>query len=78
MHRGIRLLRLRRTLPPRREIVVPEEDYKKILKVSDQAFRDLITVAWECGPRSQELLPLEIRNRDLSLLAMDRVSPKYG
>ena len=52
--------------PPRREIVVSEPHYRKILELTkDAEFRDLITVAWECGARAQELLPLEIRHLEL-------------
>jgi integrase len=52
--------------PPRREIVVPETDYRKILELTkDGEFRDLISVAWECGARAQELLPMEIRHLEL-------------
>jgi len=52
--------------PPRREVVIPVEHYRKMLELTnDQNFRDLITVAWECGPRPQELLPMRVRHLEL-------------
>lgn len=51
----------------RRESVIDEEQYDRILSLcSDRSFRDLLTVAWECGPRPHELLRVEGRHVDLT------------
>lgn len=43
----------------RREVIIPEDHYKTMLAATkDQTFRDLLTVAWECGPRPQEIIGL--------------------
>jgi integrase len=50
-----------------RENPVTDEHYERMLKgTRDQEFRDLITVAWECGPRPQELLAMSVRHVELA------------
>lgn len=49
----------------RREVVIPDDHYRKMLEVKDEAFRDLITVAWEVGARPQEILIVEAKDVDL-------------
>jgi integrase len=51
--------------PPHREDFVTEEEYDAVLAHSDEVFRDLVIVAWECGPRPQELLAVEARHVEL-------------
>lgn len=52
----------------KRERVISPEEYATILShCTDAAFRDLLTVAWECGPRPQELVRVEARHVDLEL-----------
>jgi integrase len=51
--------------PPHREDFVTEEEYNAVLDNSDEFFKNLIIVAWECGPRPQELLALEARHVEL-------------
>jgi integrase len=51
--------------PPegKREQVVSAEQYKALHEhIRDEAFRDLLTVAWETGCRPQELLKVEARH----------------
>jgi integrase/recombinase XerC len=46
-----------------RELVIDDQLFAKILKyVRDEAFEDLLTLAWETGARPQELLSLEARH----------------
>jgi len=49
-----------------REVVIPNEHYRYMLENSDPCFRDLITVAWESGPRPQELTTVEKRHVDFA------------
>lgn len=50
----------------RRETVILEPEFKQLLKlVNDEAFRDLLTAAWETGARPQELVRVEVRHIDL-------------
>ncbi len=49
----------------KRTIVIPPEEYARILEnIRLDAFRDLVTVAWESGARPQELLKFEARHFD--------------
>ncbi len=49
-----------------REDYVTEAEYRIIMEHSkDQPFRDLLTVAWECGARPQELFTVEAGNVEL-------------
>ncbi len=51
--------------PPQgsRDQVVSPEEYRRLLtQVRDEAFRDLLTVAWETGCRPQELRTVETRH----------------
>jgi integrase len=51
----------------RRDEIVRSDEYKTILgQVKDEAFLDLLTVAWESGPRPQELLRVGARHVDLA------------
>ncbi len=55
--------------PPqgRRELVIEPPAFKKMLScVHDQEFEDLISVAWECGCRAQEILRVEACHIDLA------------
>lgn len=55
--------------PPQgvRDLIISPERYAEILKlVKDQAFRDLLGLAWETGARPQELLRIEARHVDLA------------
>lgn len=49
----------------RREIVVTEEEYRKILEVSDQCFGEMVTFALETGARPNEIIIMEDRHLDL-------------
>jgi integrase len=49
-----------------REDYVTEAEYKIIMEnTKDQAFLDLLTAAWECGARPQELFTVEAQNVEL-------------
>lgn len=55
-----------RPSPGRREHFITPEEHKKVLSfIPDAAFRELLIVAWECGPRPQEILRVEARHVDL-------------
>ena len=46
-----------------RDDFVTEEEHRAVLDhTTDQAFKDLVTIAYECGPRPQELLRVEARH----------------
>lgn len=50
-----------------RELVLTQTEFDLLLRhVKDQAFRDLLTAAWETGARPQELLRVEARHVDLA------------
>jgi len=48
------------------QIVSPGEFIALIARYKDQEFQDLLTAAWECGCRPQELLRVEARHVDLA------------
>lgn len=48
-----------------REVVVPSEHYEYMLRHSRQDFCDLITTAWECGARPQEIRGVTASQVDL-------------
>jgi integrase len=49
-----------------RERVISQEEYDAMRKLAtDRQFEDILTVAWECGPRPQELIRVEARHVDL-------------
>ena len=49
-----------------REQVVSSKEYESIVsEASDEEFRELVTTAWEIGPRPQELVRVEARHVDL-------------
>jgi len=49
-----------------REDYVTEAEYKIVLdNTKDQEFRDLLTIAWQCGARPQELFTVESHNVEL-------------
>lgn len=56
---------LKKPTARRREVVIPDEHYKKMLKLSNDGFRDLIETAWITGARPQELIGVEARHVDL-------------
>ena len=61
------LVHMRKPPEGKREQVVTAEQYKALLgNTQDEAFRDLLTVAWETGCRPQELLKIESRHLDLT------------
>lgn len=50
----------------KRDIVIRSDEFKQIIHLCyDQEFRDLLTVAWEVGPRPQEILAVEARHVEL-------------
>ena len=50
----------------RRDQCITEREYQEIIEaIPDNEFRELLQVAWECGPRPQELLRVEARHVDL-------------
>ncbi|MCY2967401.1 MAG: site-specific integrase [Planctomycetota bacterium] len=50
----------------KRERVITADEYASIVALVKHAtFIDILTVAWECGPRPQELLRVEARHVDL-------------
>ena len=52
--------------PDKREDFITTADHDKVLaNVRDQAFRDLLVLAWETGARPRELFRLEARHVDL-------------
>lgn len=52
--------------PDKREDFITAADHDKVLvHVRDQAFRDLLVLAWETGARPRELFRLEARHVDL-------------
>lgn len=61
------LVGLEKPPPGRRELVIEPADFIKLLAhVRDQEFEDLLTVAWECGSRAQEILRVEASHIDLA------------
>ena len=55
--------------PPvgRREVVITPAEYAAILaEVPDEAFRDVLTIAWETGARPQEITRVEARHVELA------------
>lgn len=49
-----------------REDYVTEAEYQVVMdNVKDEDFRDLLTVAWQCGARPQELFTVEARHVEL-------------
>lgn len=48
-----------------RDLVVTEEHYQTMLKKTQAAFRALLQIAWEVGPRPHELMIVEARHMDL-------------
>jgi integrase len=55
------------TKPPagrRENVVTPAEFAKLLTAVRNEPFRDLLTVAWECGCRPQEISRVEARHLD--------------
>lgn len=73
-NRGVRLglipsnpiQHVERPSPGKREHFITPEQHEKVLElVTDQAFKELLTVAWECGPRPQEILRVEARHLDI-------------
>ena len=49
----------------RTDIVTPDEFELLLKSIPDQQFRDLVTVAYDCGLRPQELKALEVRHLQL-------------
>lgn len=50
----------------RREQIITSKESKEILSlVPDDSFRDILQVAWEVGPRPQEIVNVEARHVDL-------------
>ena len=48
----------------RRDQCISDAEYRVIMEhISDSAFSELLQVAWECGPRPQELLRVECKRR---------------
>jgi integrase len=57
------LMMLQRPPIGRREVVISPEEFQSLLeKCSDEAFRDLLTIAWETGARPQEITKVEARH----------------
>jgi integrase len=48
-----------------REDFVTEAEYEIVMAKVKDSFRDLLTVAWQCGPRPQELFTVEARHVEL-------------
>ncbi len=59
------LLGLEKPPPGKREVVIDEATYRKMLKLSaDQEFQDILRTHWETGCRPQESLRVEARHVD--------------
>ncbi|MCA9052939.1 MAG: site-specific integrase [Planctomycetaceae bacterium] len=57
------LVNLQRPPMGRREVVITPEEFEAIrLTCTDDAFRDLLTIAWETGARPQEIIRVEARH----------------
>jgi integrase len=55
---------------PNREVVLTKEEYENVLAhCSDEPFKEIVQVAFECGPRPQEILRVTAKDIDLDLKA---------
>ena len=60
------IARFKKPKAKRREVVIPVDEFLKIRSLCpNEAFRDLIDIAWETGARPQEILAVEARHMDL-------------
>lgn len=61
------LRRFKKPRPKRREVVIPQAEFDAMLAhFPSRAIIDLLTFAWEVGPRPQELVAIEARHVDLA------------
>jgi integrase len=65
------IAKLQKPSPGRRDNPVTEEDHRAIIAATkSEAFRTVLTIAWETGARPQELLRAEARHFDKNLSAL--------
>ena len=76
------IMALEKPVAGKRMNLVPDSEYKKMLKNTDEAFRDLLTFCWQTGCRPQEAWRVRIEHIDRKhqrlILPLDETKRKKG